>query len=396
MILSIQIQNFQSHDDSTLEFHPGVNSIIGSSDCGKSAILRALFWAINNRPLGVSFVSHWNRNPKTKDPIKETSVSIKKPELPVLKRFKDKDSNGYMIGTKKLEAISTDIPADVQKYFNFTDVNIQRQMDPPFLLSASTGDVAKFLNKIINLELIDTVLAEAELRRRRAKTNVEELTKQKDRLEEQLQGFSWVAGIKAQVQTAQNLNDRIERFTERKTVLSDERRKYQVLVETKHLLEEILDLEPKITNAQKLDEKLQKSRSNLKLLQSNLEQFRAQKAWAGLVINPKIQELCVSIPTSRRALKALRESLASFEENQDLVDIPAKVPELLEMVEALTMSLKNDKSQLNRLVEALEEYKLGSLTIQEQSDLMKALKAERPEKCETCGRPFDEEHDHAY
>ena len=48
MIKSLHIQNFQSHKKTTLKFHKGINVVIGQSDSGKSAIIRALNWTINN------------------------------------------------------------------------------------------------------------------------------------------------------------------------------------------------------------------------------------------------------------------------------------------------------------------------------------------------------------
>ena len=59
MIQSVHIQNFQSHKNSTLEFSPGVNIIVGTSDSGKTAIIRALRWVVWNRPSGDSLRSTW-------------------------------------------------------------------------------------------------------------------------------------------------------------------------------------------------------------------------------------------------------------------------------------------------------------------------------------------------
>src|SRR5665647_764854 len=59
MIKSLEIHNVQSHKDTFLEFDPGVNVIIGSSDSGKTAILRAIKKVVFNRPLGDSFISNW-------------------------------------------------------------------------------------------------------------------------------------------------------------------------------------------------------------------------------------------------------------------------------------------------------------------------------------------------
>lgn len=48
-IKSIIIKNFQSHANTELELCDGVNVILGNSDVGKTAILRALGWIFLDR-----------------------------------------------------------------------------------------------------------------------------------------------------------------------------------------------------------------------------------------------------------------------------------------------------------------------------------------------------------
>ncbi len=48
-LTEIKLENFQDHKDSTISLTNGINLIVGSSDAGKSAILRA-----------VNFVFHIN------------------------------------------------------------------------------------------------------------------------------------------------------------------------------------------------------------------------------------------------------------------------------------------------------------------------------------------------
>jgi len=48
MIKSVSIQNFEAHQDTTIQFGPGLNLICGLSNSGKSSILRAIRVAVNN------------------------------------------------------------------------------------------------------------------------------------------------------------------------------------------------------------------------------------------------------------------------------------------------------------------------------------------------------------
>lgn len=53
--MKLRIQNFQAHKDTTIEFDC-ITTIVGPSDIGKSAVLRALKWVAKNEPKGTSFV----------------------------------------------------------------------------------------------------------------------------------------------------------------------------------------------------------------------------------------------------------------------------------------------------------------------------------------------------
>ena len=146
MINKLHLTNYQSHKDTELEFHPGVNVIIGPSDAGKSAILRALIWNLFNRPLGDGFRSHWN---------KDTSVQIEFNDHNIT-RSKIKTTNHYIIDGQSLKAFGQEVPVEVLDAHNLDrTLNIQTQIDPFFLLQSSPGEVAKYFNQIAGLESID-------------------------------------------------------------------------------------------------------------------------------------------------------------------------------------------------------------------------------------------------
>jgi DNA repair protein SbcC/Rad50 len=156
MINNLLLLNFQSHKRSEFKFHPGVNVIIGESDAGKSAIMRAFKWLTKNRPQGDSFRSRWTS--------KEDHVVVKMwADDP--RHMNDHASREivkgepiYHLGAQTFRAFKTEVPEELEAYFNMSDVNIQLQMDSPFLLSSSPGDVAKYFNDVARLSEIDTTL----------------------------------------------------------------------------------------------------------------------------------------------------------------------------------------------------------------------------------------------
>jgi exonuclease SbcC len=156
-IKQIKIKNFQSHKNITLKLHPQVNVIIGKTDCGKSAIFRAIRWCIANKPLGNAFCSNWGG---------KTDVELTFEDGLEISRVKDNKINAYYLldpKNKKDEEYKAwgkgDLPEDITTALNLESINVNSQFDPPFMLSNSPGDVASFLNKIANLTDIDTSIS---------------------------------------------------------------------------------------------------------------------------------------------------------------------------------------------------------------------------------------------
>lgn len=168
MIERLHIVNFQSHEDSQLEFAPGVNVIVGDSDSGKTAIIRALRWLIHNRPGGDSFRSNWGG---------DTRVIITTTEQDEIERAKIKSGNIYRMNDDDFKAFGSDVPEPIQKVLNMDAANLQQQLDSPFLISSSAGEVAAFFNRVANLEQIDSGLrnVQAEIRTITNKIQADEL-----------------------------------------------------------------------------------------------------------------------------------------------------------------------------------------------------------------------------
>ena len=190
MIKSVAIRNFQAHKETNLDLSPGLNCLIGSSDNGKSSVIRSLLWAYNNRPLGMEYISYWNRNKKG-EPKGESSIEIEF-DNGVLKRERTPESNGYSVNDDTYGAIGTDVPEQVISLFNITDLNISSQHDKPFLISETAGDVAKYLNKLVKLDKIDEVLANVESKRREVKKEADLVEKQIEASEKDMARYTWI------------------------------------------------------------------------------------------------------------------------------------------------------------------------------------------------------------
>lgn len=146
MLTKAIIENFQSHKKTELEFVPGVNVLIGPSDAGKSALFRAIYWPISNRPLGDSFRSEWGGDTKVKLHFSEGNT---------VERFRSASKNSYILNGEELEAFGTNVPEEVEKAIGMDGCNIQQQSDPPFLLYNTPGEAARMLNRAASIDDID-------------------------------------------------------------------------------------------------------------------------------------------------------------------------------------------------------------------------------------------------
>jgi exonuclease SbcC len=192
MIKKIEIFNFQSHKNSILEFTPGLNIINGPSHNGKSAIIRALKWCLQNKPRGDSFKSHFANK---KDPVK---VSITFDNGVVVTREKGKE-NIYRITKNNSEteykALGVDVPNEVQEVINMNNINLQSQGDNHFMVSDRPGARAKALNKIVGLEVIDSSIKKSNAVVNKYKSSLSLLTDEIKSNTESLKQFDNVENI---------------------------------------------------------------------------------------------------------------------------------------------------------------------------------------------------------
>lgn len=153
MIEAIHVTNFQSHEDSYVEFHPGVNVIVADSRFGKSAILRSMLWCFENKPTGDKFRSRWGGDTSSTVFFADGSVS----------RVRAGSDNLYILatkeGTQEYTGFGQAVPEPVVQFLNMDRVNFQRQMDRPFMLDWGPRERGAYLNEITNLEIIDNSIA---------------------------------------------------------------------------------------------------------------------------------------------------------------------------------------------------------------------------------------------
>jgi len=211
MIRRLKIENFQSHKLTEVEFVDGLNVIVGQSDCGKTAIIRALDWVCNNRPSGDDFRSDWGG---------DTRVEIELDDgVTILREKRGKSVNLYSImrgnQTEQFKSFRSEVPADIAEAIAMDPVNWQRQLDSPFLLSDTPGEVASKLNEAVDLDIIDLALSRMIAKVRQ---NTQDLRSQKAALEEHkddLSAFDYLPKMEKKLKAIELIEKAADKVDER-------------------------------------------------------------------------------------------------------------------------------------------------------------------------------------
>ena len=202
MIEFLQIRDFRTHKESELEFSPGVNVIVGESDSGKTNIMRALWWIIFGKPSGESVRRH---NAKL-----DCEVTIET-ETDCITRVRGKTINQYILNDDVYTGFGQSVPEPIVKAFNINELNFMRQLDPPFLLSKTAGEVAQYMNRLINLDIIDTSLGNIKRMTKEAERASAEHNAEVARLENALAGFDWTDAAEKDVAVIEKKQAKLDR-----------------------------------------------------------------------------------------------------------------------------------------------------------------------------------------
>ena len=180
----IRGKNFQSHKEVLVEFVPGVNVILGSSNVGKTALLRLLKLIWKNRPLGFRYHSHFaGKGART-----EAEVAFTDSKGVEYSKGKTGMAEYRIDGGEPFSGLGKGVPDKVAEVLNLTDTNIQEQLEEPFLITSTAGDVAKAINKITRLDRVDAWMSKlttkVNSKRREIETLGDELKENKGLLEQ--------------------------------------------------------------------------------------------------------------------------------------------------------------------------------------------------------------------
>lgn len=217
-IKKIILENFQSHKHTEIELNDQLNIIVGPSDSGKTAIMRAIKWALYNEPSGDYFIREGENN---------VSVSLIFSDNTQLTRYRSKTKNVYELlynnGEElRLEGFGTGVPEEIKEAMGIYKINLDgketnaislgEQLEGPFLLSEKTSTRASAIGQLVGVDVIDEALREVLKDVRSLNSTKRHLEGEIESLGEEIKTFDYLEELKTTIGKASTIRKKVVEY----------------------------------------------------------------------------------------------------------------------------------------------------------------------------------------
>ena len=368
IIKRVQLENYRSHSNITVEFTKGVNLILGKNGRGKTSILEAISTVMFNtkdrsgRETGKSYIKFGEKSSKVdidfiandgREYNLKTEFFKTKPKKQTLKDMIGSEYDGDI--QEKLEEL-----CGIKKGFEETYENIviakQNEFINIFKDSGTTRE--KTFNKIFNTqiykEMYDSFLKEAIDKYKSEKENLDsKINSLKENMEDKEQITN---SLKEEKELEKNLQDNFKNINVVSKNLENEIKDYETTeIELNNLIKNIKDEENKI-------------KKYLSLLKENI--IEAKQAKKSKIIVKETEKSYLEYLEIENKLKDLRENLDNLLEEQKL---NIQYQNNIEKLELSNKNLKVDISNLEENISKNSEKKenleseISNLKIKEEN-----------------------------
>ncbi|WP_405345081.1 SMC family ATPase [Fusobacterium vincentii] len=347
IIKKVQLENYRSHSNTTVEFTKGINLILGKNGRGKTSILEAISTVMFNtkdrsgKETGKSYIKFGEKSSKVdidfiandgREYNLKTEFFKTKPKKQTLKDMIGSEYDGDI--QEKLEEL-----CGIKKDFEETYENIVIAKQNEFIniFKAKPKDREEIFNKIFNTqiykEMYDSFLKEAVDKYKSEKENLDsKINSLKENMEnkEQITNF-----LKEEEIIKNTLNKDFSKTTETINKLSNEIKDYETTeIELNNLVKNIKDEENKI-------------KKYLNILKENI--IEAKQAKKSKIIVKETEKSYLEYLNIEKRLKDLRENLDNLLDEQKLNT------QYQNNIEKLELSNKNLKVDISNLEENISK-----------------------------------------
>lgn len=319
-IKKIILENFQSHKYTEVVLNEKLNVIVGPSDSGKTAIIRAIKWALYNEPAGDFFI---------REGEKEVSVILIFSDNTQLTRHRSKTKNVYELKYNngeelRLEGFGTGVPDEIKESIGIYKINLDgketnsislaEQLEGPFLLSEKTSTRASAIGQLVGVDVIDEALTEVLKDVKTLNITKKNLEEEINQLNEEIKTYDNLEQLKITLKSVSNIREQISKSQESLDKLNHN-----------HNLLKKLDYE--ISSLEEMKNKLNRL-DNIDEILTSLESLYT-KHWHLSNYNRNIKKMNMNIEKNEKLLKELQDIDLSAEKENKLANLLKQYNRLL-------------------------------------------------------------------
>lgn len=213
----VEIKNFQVHKDISVNFANGLNTIIGESNAGKTAILRSIYWALYDKPNGSDFITTGQ---------KSCSVKVFLSNGYCIERKRSRTSSGSYILTKpdgksqEYKGFGNNIPIDIINAHQMPEIkisgnpyrlNISAQLDAPFLTCSTSNERMAMIGALVDADRADAAKKAILSEKRSLSMSIRKTDELKDNETKKLDKYSNLDKLNTKLQTLEMVDAKLDK-----------------------------------------------------------------------------------------------------------------------------------------------------------------------------------------
>ncbi len=334
-ITKMVLENFQSHENTTLDFSKGLNLFTGESGQGKSAVIRAFAFIFEN----------FGRNPRRfiKKGANFARVTIHLSTGYVISRIVEKSKsgkNGYEIYNPKdgsVESTNTKGLSLVQEILGFNKLNIDTDNDVPinFMKQGTSwffvgdgytsSERAKIVGSIYGTHYADAVIRDLEGDLKKYNKQIEMADKERKIIQESIDSFDHLPQTHMQI-------IELEKLSEEVNVLMAKKEKIATLLKEQELIDnkinELNDVIKDLGQVENLHSEIYQVKE---MVQKRNEIQKLYRSLTTIIADGKeskhVEEQLLNLPNAQLLLNEIKELAKSKSVQEELLTQSTKLTE---------------------------------------------------------------------
>lgn len=356
----LEIKNFQAHENISIDFVKGINTIVGESNAGKTAIMRAIRFALHNKPSGSDFITTGK---------KSCSVKVHLSNGFIIERKRSRSSAGSYILTKpdgtiqEYKGFKNNIPIDIINAHqmpelkiggNTYSLNIATQLEPAFMVSASSTERLSLIGALVDTDRADAAKKVVASEKRALSASIKKTEEDRAKEVAKLSKYDKLDAMRVSVETLEMIDAKLDSDEQHLIILNDVKNSHN------KLKLDIVGIDSKLSNISLVDRDLIDEFNNELDKLENLQDL--SMLYKGAVFNiSKINNDLSNMPAPIEDGNIV-EFNKLLDEIKELVELKTTYSNLKDTLDNIELDLKSIPKLVSHA--DIEEYKKLYLELQ--------------------------------